>query len=273
MVKITTLVENTSRDDSLEKEHGLSLYIETSCHKLLFDVGASDRFLRNAKRLGIDISQADTLVISHGHYDHGGGLEAFLDVNKQARIYIHREAFLPHYSQKEEGWEDISLPPSLKDSPRITFVEEDQKLDGELALFTNVRGRILWPASNGNLKVKTGEGYAQDEFGHEQNLVITDGTKKILIAGCAHNGIINILEQYKSINGSLPDLVVGGLHLMNPRTGTVINSRILEEIGERLYAYPCRYAVCHCTGEAAYEVLREKLGDRIRYIRTGDVIS
>ncbi|POP32976.1 MBL fold metallo-hydrolase [Lactonifactor longoviformis] len=114
MAKIVTLIEDTGRDDGLEKEHGLSFYIEAAGHKVLFDTGASNRFLINAEALGIDISQADTLVISHGHYDHGGGMEAFLEVNQKAGIYIRRDAFLPHYSGKQKGWADIGICSKLR---------------------------------------------------------------------------------------------------------------------------------------------------------------
>ncbi|MCB5711906.1 MBL fold metallo-hydrolase [Lactonifactor longoviformis] len=272
MAKIVTLIEDTGRDDGLEKEHGLSFYIEAAGHKILFDTGAGNRFLTNAEALDIDISQADTLVISHGHYDHGGGMEAFLEINQKAGIYIRMDAFLPHYSLKQEGWTDIGICSKLKNSPRMRFTEQEFQIDEGLFLFSNVKGRVLWPDSNQNLKVKIGDRYVQDDFAHEQNLVISEDGRKILVAGCAHNGIINVLEHYRQLKNEMPDLVVGGLHLTNPRAGTSIEPEIVREIGDRLSAYPCSYMVCHCTGEEAYGILRRKLGDRIQYIRTGDVI-
>jgi len=78
---IKTLVENTALSKNFGSEHGLSLYIEANSHKILFDVGASELFLENAKKLNVDISEVDYLIISHGHYDHGGGLRAFLREN------------------------------------------------------------------------------------------------------------------------------------------------------------------------------------------------
>lgn len=90
---IKTLVENTSISKDFGSEHGLSLYIETKKHKILFDVGASELFLKNAKKLDVSIADVDFLVISHGHYDHGGGLKSFLHENTKVEVFLHRLAF------------------------------------------------------------------------------------------------------------------------------------------------------------------------------------
>ena len=99
-MKIISLLENTTRREDMLTEHGLSLYIETDTHKILFDMGQTDAFYENAKTLGVDISAVDFAVVSHGHYDHGGGLAKFLEVNSHAPVYIMRDAFLPHYNAK-----------------------------------------------------------------------------------------------------------------------------------------------------------------------------
>ena len=96
-MKIISLLENTSERDDVKTEHGLSLYIETNGHRILFDMGQTDLFYENASTLGVDLSLVDLAVLSHGHYDHGGGLRKFLEVNSTAPIYLRKEAFLPYY--------------------------------------------------------------------------------------------------------------------------------------------------------------------------------
>ena len=100
---ITTLVENCVYGRKLQAEHGLSLYIETSEHRLLFDTGASDLFIRNARLLHIDLQKVDYLILSHGHSDHTGGLRHFLELNKQATVVCKREAFSPKFKDEREN--------------------------------------------------------------------------------------------------------------------------------------------------------------------------
>ena len=96
-VRVTALLENTAGRAGLCAAHGLSLYIETPRHKILFDMGPGDEFLSNAEKLGVDLTAVDLAVLSHGHDDHGGGLAAFCRVNDHAPIYLHRSAFGPYY--------------------------------------------------------------------------------------------------------------------------------------------------------------------------------
>lgn len=97
-MRITCLIENTASDEKFIAEHGLSLYVETDKAKILFDMGQSDAFVSNADKLGINLSDVDLAILSHGHYDHGGGLRKFLDINKNAPVYINRYAFEPRYN-------------------------------------------------------------------------------------------------------------------------------------------------------------------------------
>ena len=102
-MKIINLIEDTTADNGCLYEHGLSFYIETNHHKLLVDTGASDAFLKNAEKLGVDIKQVDTVILSHGHYDHSGGLLAFVKENPDAKIYIRDNAFGGFYHGKDEN--------------------------------------------------------------------------------------------------------------------------------------------------------------------------
>lgn len=213
---IRNLVEDTVGENGMGCEHGLSFYAETPGHKLLFDVGATGLFLENARRAGIDLGQVDTVIISHGHYDHGGGLAEFLKINKKAKIYLRSSAFVPHVSIHGETIHAIGLDQGLRGNPRLHFLSEPIWLDQELFLFGDVTERKFWADSNRRLRLGE-EGFPQDNFDHEQNLFLRAEGKEILFAGCSHCGIVNILEKCRKLTGTEPDAVIGGLHLMNPR--------------------------------------------------------
>lgn len=110
-MKITCLIENTTHFDTVECEHGLSLFIEYNGLKILFDMGQTELFYENAQKLGISLSDVDFAVLSHGHCDHGGGLKKFLEINKAAPVYLSRYAFEPHYNGTEKY---IGLDVSLR---------------------------------------------------------------------------------------------------------------------------------------------------------------
>lgn len=127
-MRITALTENTSKNGLLS-EHGLSLYIETENRKILFDTGQSDLFSKNAETLGIDLSEVDLAVLSHGHYDHGGGLKKFLELNNTAKVYMNKHAFEPHYNGTEKY---IGLDVCLKNNERIVFTDEVYNIEKEI---------------------------------------------------------------------------------------------------------------------------------------------
>src|SRR5574344_216468 len=122
---IKTLVENTAISKDFGSEHGLSLYIETKKHKILFDVGSSELFLQNAKKLDVNIADVDFLVISHGHYDHGGGLNTFLTENSKAEVFLHRLAFEKYYAIRPNNKFDyIGLNENLKENKQIVLTSD-----------------------------------------------------------------------------------------------------------------------------------------------------
>ena len=133
-MEITVLLENTTTKEGMETEHGLSLYIKSQGMNILFDMGQTDMFLRNAEKLGIDIADADIAILSHGHYDHGGGLCTFLERNKKAPVYINRNAFIPHFNGTEKY---IGLDKALCQSKRLLLREHCAKRHMRLLLQWN----------------------------------------------------------------------------------------------------------------------------------------
>lgn len=272
MFRLITLLENTSCSENIEARHGLSFYIETPAHRLLFDMGPDDAFVKNAKKLGVDLSKVDIAVLSHGHNDHGGGLKAFLSLNPKANVYLRREAFEGHYSRVETGPVFIGLEQELLEESRLVFTPEILHLDGEITLFSRVTPPSPPTFSNSALMVKRGEEYLQDDFIHEQSLLLTLGEETVLLAGCCHAGAERILEKAEKILGKSPDYFVGGFHLCNPRKKTYESDEVIDGVARRLAARPCRYFTGHCTGEKAFLRMKDILGENLGYLAAGQGI-
>ncbi len=264
-MNIKVLSENTTLNSNLNAEHGLSLYIETCKHKILFDTGQSDLFARNAQKLGVDLSQVDIAVISHGHYDHGGGLKHLLAANSKAAVYINEHAFDPHYAGSERY---NGLDRGLRYTGRITLTGDREQIDDELTLFTGNGLPRPFPMDSFGLNVKRDDKLVPDDFIHEQYLLIREGGKTTLVSGCSHKGILNIMHwatQYR------PCAVIGGFHLMklDPETA---DSNLLDEITKELLQYDATYYTCHCTGINAYAYLKSQMGKKLNYLSTGQTI-
>lgn len=272
-MKIVGLLENTTCEKECKSKHGLSLYIETPKHKLLFDLGPDATFIHNAEALGVDIKAVDTVIISHGHGDHGGGLKAFLEVNETAKVYIQQSAFEKYYSKVFGMKFNVSLNENFKFHPQVKLLEGSYKIDEELSVFINPSLKRFIPEGNKKLYKSVGTELTRDNFIHEQNLILRTEGKVVLIAGCAHRGIVNIVDEAERlINGSI-DYVIGGFHLTDPLSLIQKPSSITLEVGEALKTRPSSYFTCHCTGEAAYAKLKGILNDQMHYLRTGSQIE
>lgn len=270
MIKV--LAENTAISENYKSEHGLSLFIKTNNHNILFDMGESELFIENAQKMDVDLTKVDLAFVSHGHYDHGGGLKKFLEINKIAKVYVHKKAFDGYYAKRPSG-ELKYIGLDKVNSQRIIFTDEYCKINDELELFSNVKQKRLSPHFNKMLYMQEKGKMALDTFEHEQNLIITAETKTALIAGCAHNGIVNIMDRYYEIKGSVPDFVVGGFHLFNHSSGESEEKNRIEEIAALINNGRTKYYTGHCTGVYAYSALKEILRSGIENLSSGKVIE
>ncbi len=267
-MEIITLVENSS-GNHCEGEHGLSFYIQTEKHKLLMDFGASDLLLKNSFLLDVDLTQIDTCILSHGHYDHGGGILAFHQTNPIANLYLKSTSGGEYYNLSHGYDKYIGIEKDILNLPQCIFVQDDLEIDDELFLFTNITGRRYPAKGNFHLKQKIGENFIQDTFDHEQCLVITQGNQRILLSGCAHNGIINILERYFEIFHSYPDIVISGFHLMQKTEYTEDDIKNIQEIGRELLKTGALFYTGHCTGEPAFGILKEIMQEKLQHLYSG----
>ena len=257
-MKFTTLIENTAISPDLTAEHGLSLFIETDRCKLLFDAGQSGAFADNAQKLGIDLKTADHAVLSHGHYDHGGGMPRFLERNRRAKLYVSRHAFGDYCNGTQKY---IGLDHRLRESARVVLTGDSHTIAPGITLQScNDLVRSI-PTDPFGLTEGVGQFFLPDEFCHEHYLLVEERGRRILLSGCSHKGILNILHWFR------PDILVGGFHFkqLSP------DSEQLRRYGEAMAKFDTVFYTGHCTGQAQFEVLKSILGERLHALSTGAV--
>jgi 7,8-dihydropterin-6-yl-methyl-4-(beta-D-ribofuranosyl)aminobenzene 5'-phosphate synthase len=248
---ITVLVEDHGEESKLGTEHGLSLWIEAGDHHVLFDTGQTDLLLTNALALGVDLTQSDAIVLSHGHYDHTGGLAAALDMAPQARVFMHPEATEPKFSLKDSGTHSIGMPEQARQAlkgRRVTWTATPAIVCPGIS----VTGQI--PRFNPWEDVETAFYLDQscsrpDPLLDDQSLWIETEQGISVVLGCAHAGVMNILQYVARLTDTETFYtVVGGMHLLHAS-----NERIRQtEATLKTYQLHC-LAPGHCTGEPIIE--------------------
>jgi len=265
-MRIITLIENFVNGGNLQSEHGLSLYIETDRQKILFDTGQSGLFLQNALKLGISIENIDTLVLSHGHYDHAGGLYHFLERNKKANVFAKREVFDPKY-RSDGTFNGIQKNDDLLKN-RLFYVDEITELDEEVFIIPNIP--IHHPVDthyNGFLKSINTEMVA-DKFDDELFMVLKQQNQINIITACSHRGITNICQTASDYFKLQTNLILGGFHMKDCTTEQYLHIthylRMLQ---------PKMLAICHCTGIEKFADFRCECESRLFYNFTGNVVD
>lgn len=143
-MRIVNLIENTEGKSGCVCEHGLSLYIETKKHKLLIDTGATEAFTGNARKLGVNLKQVDLLILSHGHYDHSGGILSFAKINPDAKIIMQETAKEDYYHKNGNMEKYIGIDKRICELPQVEYITGDKEIDEEIFIFSKVTGMRLW---------------------------------------------------------------------------------------------------------------------------------
>lgn len=276
-MKVTMLAENQkdTSNKKLKSEHGLSMLIEINGKNILFDTGSSDLFIENAINMGIDLKKIDTVIISHGHIDHTGGLKKFLELNENARVFMSSLSKEKYYIKICSKLFDIAVPSEIfkKYNHRITFVNNFTKVFDGIFIISGVQHTYPSPRTNKKLFVNKLGHPVQDTFDHEIILAINENNKLSIFTGCSHSGIDNMIETSRHYFPSVPIYAVfGGFHLMGiPFKNLLGESRDnIKIIGNRICKMDVnRVYTCHCTGKKAYKILKEEMNDSIEYFHTG----
>ena len=274
-MKVQVLIDNIAGmccSRKLFGEWGLSVYAEYEGHKVLLDTGASHLFSKNANVMGIDLSQVDIGVLSHAHYDHANGMAKFFALNKTAPFYLRKGAaencyhtgkllgrFTYHYYIGiHKGWLE-------RFADRIRFVEGIAEIAPGITLVPHSTAGLERIGEMAHLSVKENGKYRYDSFAHEQSLVFDTPQGLFIMNSCSHAGADNIVKEIEAaFPGKKIYAILGGFHLFRYPDERIraFAERLRELNVQKIYTG-------HCTGDRAYGILRDVLGERAEQMYTG----
>ena len=263
-MKWTVLSDNRRCDDSLETEHGLSILLEMDKRCILLDTGASNVFIRNAEKMGIDLSTVDYVFISHGHSDHAGGLKHFMEINDKAKVIVSPDAVNGNFFSKRGNLHSITAEWPKIDDDRLVLIDQTCTIAENIHVIAHIPQKHPMPKGNVNLFVQNINGnLIHDDFRHELALYV-DG---LLFTGCAHSGLENILA-------ACPwpvHTVVGGFHLLDG----LETEKELTALAQRLKTkYPeTLFYTSHCSGDKVFAILKDVMGSQLHAFSCGTTIT
>ena len=280
-MRATVLVDNI-KGCGLKGEWGLCVYIEYEDTVVLLDTGASDLFVRNAKKLGLDLEKVDFAVLSHAHFDHADGMRPFFEINKKAPFYLQK-------GTEENCYEKIWLYRKYIGIPRGILREAGERIRFTEGKFQICPGVWLLPHTTPGLEAvgrrnhmylrssenggeetdRGGRKWRPDDFSHEQSLVFDAEDGLVIFNSCSHGGADNIINEVKAaFPGEKIKAIVGGFHLYTRKADEV------RELARSIRATGIQQVYTgHCTGDKAFDVLKEELGDMVHQLSCGLVVE
>jgi len=245
----------------------------------LFDTGSTPAFAANAQKLDIDLRDVEAAVLSHGHYDHGGGLGAFFAANEDAPLYLRTTADGDHFYTMPLIRRYIGLDKNVlkANEPRLRWLSEDTEVAPGFFALTSIPATEPLVYVERNIKVRKGEKLVPDKFTHELTLVVKEPDGISVLTGCGHLGVLNMVQAAKA---KWPDepikAVMGGFHAVsNPVTkGLAGSPSDVEHMAKRFKELGCQRVVSgHCTGKKASAILRQVLKNDYDELGTGKVFE
>jgi 7,8-dihydropterin-6-yl-methyl-4-(beta-D-ribofuranosyl)aminobenzene 5'-phosphate synthase len=274
-IRLVTLSENTAGQPDVLAEWGLSILIQAEGRNILMDAGAGTSVVKNAELLAIDLTQIDTIVLSHGHFDHTGGLQLLLaEIGHEVPVIAHPDIFAPKYNHVK-GHKDryIGLPFSREEleslGAQFTLSREPLHLTEKIVTSGEIKMTTDFESIDSALSLKTGDAFQPDPLLDDLSVFISTPLGLVVLMGCAHRGMINILRQAREITGqSKIYLAIGGSHLKDSSDEQVWQAiSALNEMGVQ------KLAACHCTGLPATLLLAQTYGKNFIFNQTGSVIK
>jgi 7,8-dihydropterin-6-yl-methyl-4-(beta-D-ribofuranosyl)aminobenzene 5'-phosphate synthase len=262
-IRITVLVENTVTGQGLLAEHGLAFWIEAGSRCILFDTGQGGVLVHNAYRMKFALSRIDTIVLSHGHYDHTGGLADALRGNQPTAIYAHPDALTPKFARNRDGTSRaIGIPDASRQAleqhrGRLVLIEKPTPVANGLTA-TGPVPRVTDFEDTGGPFFLDAQCENPDPLADDQALFFESTRGTVVLLGCAHAGVINTLRYVRQLTGGRTiHAVLGGMHLVGASPERL--ERTIDEL-QRLKIE--RLGPAHCTGRAATVALWTALPDQ-----------
>lgn len=277
-MKIIALIENKG-ENNLKIEHGLAIYIEYGGRKYLLDAGSSEAFIENAKKLKVDLTKVDIGILSHGHYDHSGGYGGLFEMNPRIAVYVRDKGIEPCYIKFGLIKRYIGIPKKILKNfgHRFKYISGNYKLADGVWLLPHTTPGLEQRGKRMRLARMVAGKTVYDDFAHEQSLVFECAEGLVILNSCSHGGVDHVLKEVQAV---FPDkkllAMIGGFHLMGIGGAKTMAGKAedVRALAHRVEALGVKEIYTgHCTGEPAFAILKEELGEQIQYFSTGTVLE